>query len=99
MLDHRQTPAEALSSKILRQRGSESRIAHVREAFGYLPPFKCYSLARARPFYICGKCFSKKGEGPYTNKAEMWIGAAPGSGTVPDDARCEECGGRAWPMD
>lgn len=86
-------------SSILRPRGSESRIANVRKTFGYLPPFKCYSLGLTKPFYICGKCFSKKGEGPFTNKAEMWIGAAPGTGTVPDDALCVECGKPAWPMD
>lgn len=85
--------------------GYSLRLAQVRRSVGYLPPWRCDSLTRGR-FYLCGHCFGTLGDGPATNAQEMWMpgtdrSEAPilenGLPTVPANARCEKCGGRAWP--
>jgi hypothetical protein len=79
------------------------RIETTRKTFGYLPAWKCVSAAKG-VFYLCGRCFARRGDGPATNSAEMWYPGGDASGTsyygiVPKDARCEDCGGRTWPSD
>lgn len=94
-----------------RNDSGELRKKLLRSNFGYLPAWRVQTLDN-RQFYICGKCFKKRGSGPATSTSEFWTAGAPPTpeniklpnGTrrrmvVPEDARCEDCGGRAWPTD
>lgn len=80
-----------------------ARVQVVRNTYGCLPAWRCYSLSKG-VFYLCGHCFGLRGSGPATNSAEVW---KPGTDTegrshfevVPADALCEQCGSRAWPKD
>lgn len=91
------------------QTGYSFRLAQVRLRVDHLPPWRCDSLAKGR-FYLCGRCFGALGDGPATNAAEMWMDGtdregrpiveeATGRRIVPVGARCERCGGPAWPAD
>lgn len=86
-------------------RGRESRLAQVRRTFDHLPAWKCESIAchaSGRPmyvFYLCGRCFARRGDGPARTISEMWTAGDPLGKLIPQDARCQECGGRAWPRD
>jgi hypothetical protein len=79
------------------------RVTDTIKTFGYLPAWKCDSQSKGT-FYLCGRCFERRGDGPATNSAEMWW---PGGDrmnmrffhVVPEKARCEDCGGLAWPKD
>jgi hypothetical protein len=79
------------------------RILTARKAIGHLPAWRCWS-ARKGLFYLCGHCFGMRGSGPATDAEEVWKPGSDGEGklhheVVPADARCEQCGGRAWPKD
>jgi len=80
------------------QTGYQLRLRQVRKSVGYLPPWRCVSFVKGT-FYLCGPCFGALGDGPATNTEEMWTWGEPGGPVVPSDARCEKCGGRAWPAD
>lgn len=87
------------------RRGRASRITRVRQTFDHLPAWKCESIfvrPNGRPlyaFYLCGRCFGRRGDGPARSLAEMWVAGDPLGSLIPPDARCEDCGGRAWPTD
>lgn len=87
------------------RRGRESRIAQVRRTFDHLPAWRCESFLLGRDgkplysFYLCGGCFQRRGDGPARSLAEMWTAGDPLGSLVPRDARCNDCGGRAWPKD
>jgi hypothetical protein len=89
--------------------GYSLRLAQVRKSVGYLPPWRCQSFVKGA-FYLCGHCFGLLGDGPATNAEEMWMVGTDRTGApiidakakrpvVPQDARCEKCGGHAWPAD
>ena len=87
------------------KRGPESRIAQVRKTFDHLPAWRCESIAfrvDGQPqyvFYLCGRCFQRRGDGPARSIAEMWIAGDPLGSLIPKDAWCNDCGGKAWPKD
>jgi hypothetical protein len=87
------------------------RVKETMEAFGYIPAWRVDTLD-GRFFFICGKCFAKRGPGPATDTAEFWKASGPPLANysdlppgqryrplVPDNAICEDCGGPAWPTD
>ncbi len=79
------------------------RILETRKTFGYLPAWKCVSQSKG-VFYLCGHCFGRRGDGPATNSQEVWFPGGDRSGmtyyaVVPQSARCEDCGAKAWPKD
>lgn len=83
-------------------RGREIRVT-THSRFGFLPAWRCQSFSKGI-FYLCGKCFGKRGDGPATSSEELWVAAGYNPATdrfdesvVPATARCEDCGGRAWP--
>jgi hypothetical protein len=83
--------------------GPVARIAQVRKTFDHIPPWRCYSFTKGL-FFLCGRCFTKLGDGPATSAEEIWMAGTDRTGTqhpevVPLDARCHDCRGRAWPMD
>lgn len=88
--------------------GYQQRVLQVRKSVGHLPPWRCVSAKGT--FYLCGHCFGTMGDGPATNSAEMWMDGTDAAGVpiveqatgrriVPELARCEKCGGPAWPAD
>jgi hypothetical protein len=87
------------------RRGRESRIAQVRRTFDHLPAWKCESMAclpSGQPvyrYYLCGRCFARRGDGPGRTLSEMWTAGDPLGSLIPKDALCADCGGRAWPAD
>lgn len=90
----------------------ELRNKTARNVLGYLPAWRVQTLD-GRQFYVCGKCFGKRGAGPATNVAEFWTAGAPPlpknaklpnglrvpPRVVPEGSICEDCGGPAWPAD
>lgn len=81
---------------------AQMRIKQTRQTFDHLPAWKCLIVQgpkMGQMFYLCGKCFGKRGNGPATSYEEMWMAGSPGGKVIPNDARCEQCGGRAWPTD
>lgn len=89
--------------------GPSGRLAQVRKSVGHLPPWRCVSQTRGT-FHLCGHCFGLMGDGPATNAEEMWMDGTDAAGNpildpttrrriVPANARCEKCGGPAWPAD
>lgn len=91
------------------QTGYAYRNLRVRYSVGHLPPWRCDSLSKGL-FCLCGRCFGMLGDGPATNAAEMWMDGTDRDGKpivdektgrriVPENARCERCGGPAWPAD
>lgn len=80
-------------------KGPRLRLGQVRKTFGYLPVWRCEIPETGVTFYVCGKCFAKKGDGPFSSRSELWFGCAHGSKMVPPLARCEDCGGPLWPKD
>ena len=86
-------------------RGRESRLKQVRKTFDHLPAWRCESVLVGPKgealyvYHLCGKCFQKRGDGPARSLAEMWVAGDPLGKLIPKDARCEDCGGRAWPSD
>lgn len=87
------------------RRGRESRLELVRKTWDHLPAWRCESFLldhRGQPlyvFYLCGRCFARRGDGPARSLAEQWIAGDPLGKLIPHDARCQDCGGRAWPSD
>jgi len=86
-----------------RNDSSGSRLKMTRRHFDHVPNWRC-TPAGGRPFFVCGKCFSKRGAGPFTNTFEMWMPGTDTAGNfhheiVPVDAVCSDCGGHAWPAD
>ena len=87
------------------------RLKMARTTFDHLPAWRCHSFGSAvlgkaskGDFYLCGKCFAKRGNGPATNTEEMWTPGTDASGNfhyevIPKNAWCEQCGGKAWPKD
>lgn len=87
------------------------RIESALRTFDHLPAWRCQSFGSAvlgRPskglWYLCGQCFAKRGSGPATSTEEMWTPGTDREGNfhyevVPKNARCHQCGGRAWPKD
>lgn len=84
------------------------RLKVTREVFDHLPAWRCQTFrlngSLKSVFYLCGKCFGKRGNGPATNMAEMWKPGSDASGklhyeVVPKNAVCEQCHERAWPAD
>lgn len=84
------------------------RLKVTRKIFDHLPAWRCQTfylngLAKS-VFFLCGKCFGSRGNGPATNLSEMWKPGTDGEGkfhyeVVPKDAWCAQCGSKAWPAD
>jgi hypothetical protein len=86
-----------------RNDSSEQRRRLTRKNLDHYPAWRCQPL-NGREFYLCGKCFSKRGAGPYTNQSEVWMAGTDKIGAfhydiVPIDARCIDCAKPAWPAD
>lgn len=79
------------------------RIAMVRDALDHLPAWRCDSLEKGR-YYLCGRCFARRGTDPAKNGHEMWCAGTDRAGVfhhdiIPVNAICADCNQHAWPAD